>query len=117
MKDANISELKVYDIINSTGFIRLNRIFINSFGLMESIALGEYINNHIFFKKKDEETFNGWFYLRHKDLSKSLMLPEYTISKIKRKLIEMGILRTKRIGMPSKEYLHIEFKEILKRIQ
>jgi len=110
-----VLEKWVVEIFRTDSFLAINKTLIQKLGLMEAIILSAYIDKHIYFQNKGYKN-NGWFYFIHSDMKKQLCIAESTIRKYKRILIKNKILRIKTEGIPSKEWVKINFTALMKTV-
>lgn len=98
---------------HSGGFLMLNWNLIEKFGLVTASILANYIDKQNYFEINKPEN-NGWFYLTYESISIKLGIGEHTIVKSKQKLMELGVLKTKKIGgIPNYEWITIDFYELI----
>ncbi len=109
----SISTSLIIEAFKSTGYLIVNKTFIKKFGLIPSIILSNYIDKFQYFRSKNE-SFDGWFFLRHGNIMEQLNLKESTLSKVKKELIALGILLIKKKGVPAKEWIYINFPMLVK---
>jgi len=107
----NKIELLATEAFRSNGFLVLNKTAIKQLGLIATVALSNYIDKYLYFKKKEPEN-EGWFYLTHEQQSNQIGLEEYSVKGAKNILIQKGILITKRRGIPAKEWFMIDFERL-----
>lgn len=103
------NELLVIEAFKSSGYLIVNKTLIKKIGLIPAIILGNYIDKYVYFKKYHPEN-EGWFFLTHEQIKEQLNLKEHSIVKNKQFLIEIGILKTDKKGIPAKEWLKIDFE-------
>lgn len=100
------------DIFKSSGFLVVNKTVMKKIGGVNAMVLSNYIDKYQYFREKNER-FDGWFFLRHKDIMDQLHFPESTVIKAKKELINLGFIKTRRKGVPAKEWIWISFKNLL----
>lgn len=104
------------EAFSSDGFLVLNKKLVESIGIIPTALISLYIDKFKYFKTKNPEN-NGWFYLTHHSIMKQLKLAEFTVRKNKAILQnELGIIQTKMIGVPAKEYIKINFSTLIQCI-
>ena len=102
------------NLFKSSGFLVVNKTLIKSVGLLQAALMSNYVDKYQYFREKNP-SFDGWFFLRHRDIMEQLNLPESTIIRTKRELVNLNILKTKRAGAPAKEWIWIDFRNLLCR--
>ena len=108
-------EFLAIEAFKTSGFLIVNKTLINKLGLLPAILLSNYIDKHIYFKEKFPE-LDGWFYLTHEQQKEQLNISEHSIIKNKQFLIDKKIIESQKKGIPSKEYLHINFKILIEAL-
>jgi hypothetical protein len=109
----NYAEELVIEAFKSTGFLIVNKKLIQLFGLIGATVLSNYIDKYQYFKHNSNDNFDGWFFLRHKDIMDQLQLKENAIVTAKHYFIKLGFLLTKKKGIPSKEWIFINFEVLI----
>jgi hypothetical protein len=110
-----VQELLVIEAFKSSGYLIVNKTLIQKLGLINAIVLSNLVDKHIYFKEKKEE-FDGWFYVTNSAQMKQLNIKEHSLIQCKRYLKEIGMISTKREGLPSKEHYKINFNIIAKSL-
>lgn len=105
-------ETLVIEAFKSSGYLIINKTAIKRLGLIPAAMLGNYIDKYVYFKKHSPE-HEGWFYLTHEQIANQLNIKEHSIIKNKQFLIDQGVLQVKKMGLPAKEWLKIDFEVLL----
>lgn len=110
-------QLKNYhplEVFSSEAFLAVNRSLINSFGLVPAAFLSNLIDKLNYFHKADKLEAGGWFFQTHEQQMKQTGIDTlYTLRKCKKLFQERGILHTKWMGQPAKEYYRINIRRLL----
>lgn len=101
-------EALLIDLLRSGGNLIINKHLIKKVGLIPAILLSNYLEKHLYFKKKHPEN-DGWFFLVHKKITEELKIKDYSITQAKKELINSGVVQFKRQGIPAKEWIKIDF--------
>ena len=110
-------EILIIESTKSTGFLTLNKSLIKLLGLVDASFLSLLVNKHNYWKErgtKENETYDGWFYHTHKNIMEELGISDHQIRESKKRLIQDGLIITKKMKTPAKEFYQIDF-EILYR--
>jgi hypothetical protein len=110
--NTQIQESLAIEAFKSSGFLVVNKTLIRNLGLIPAILLSNYIDKYTYFKEKTPEN-DGWFYLTHEQQMDQLGIGEFLIRRYKNVLKEKGILITKTKGIPSKEWMRIDFTALI----
>ena len=108
----NQTEDLIIEAFKSTGFLIVNKKLIKLFGLIGAVVLSNYIDKYQYFKNARGSSFDGWFFLRHKDVMEHLQLKENAIIAVKKWFIKLEFLIVKRKGIPAKEWFFIDFEKL-----
>ena len=104
---------KIDAFSTDSSFMVINHRLINTFGLEKASVLANLIETLSysldFNTTETDEKDREWFFLTNKKQLEKLQISERSFRKIKKELQEQGILKTKRVGIPSKEYYPIDF--------
>ena len=92
---------------NSSNFLVINKNLINALGLSNAVYISNLIDKFEYFRNKNMLREDGSFFLTFKQQAEQTGLSEYQLRQCKKYFIDLGILNTKMIGMPPKEYYSI----------
>jgi len=104
-------KIRILNTVRGDNFLPLYKPFIQKFGILGSAYLSLIMDQYAYHKKFNSLK-NDMFYLTHKKASKLLNESEYAIKKRKAQLKGENYIYTKRMGVPAKEYIGINFNEI-----
>ena len=102
------------NLLSSDGFIIVNKKLIQELGLQESIMIGELYAEYNYWLQEGKLTTDGFFYSTHENIEKNTTLTDYQQRRVTKKLIELGIITTKRMGNPAKLYYKINEDSVVK---
>jgi len=101
------------ELFRSESFLILNKKLIRVLGLEKALFISNLIDKYKYFHDRGRLTEDGGFYNTHEDQIYEIGLTEYQIRKCKKELIEMGILKTEKRGVPAKEFYFINFQLLI----
>ena len=101
-------EMLAIEAFKSDGFLIVNKTLIKQFGLITAVLLSNYIDKHVYFRKKYPDN-NGWFYLTHEQQMEQLGIKEHSLRKCKKELVAIDLLTIERRGIPAREWYKINF--------
>ena len=96
------------DLVRSGGYLIINKSLIKKIGVFPAILLSNYFEKHKYFKEHSPKN-EGWFFIHHKKIIDELGIKEYAITQAKKKLIKLELIEIERRGIPSKEWININF--------
>jgi len=99
-------------LIESKGYITVSKELARNLGLDETLILTELISKYNHWKDKGKLTEEGYFYITIKDLKHETTLTKYRQTKAINNLKDMGLIKTKKQGLPAKRYFTICKNEI-----
>lgn len=101
----------ILDLLRSDGSIVVNKRLAKEIGLNEAIIYSELVSLHKYWEDRGELTEDGWFFCTIENLEENTTIKKDTqnraISKLEKKL---GLIETKRMGLPAKRYFRITNK-------
>ena len=101
------------EMFRTDTFLAINKKLIKVLGLEKAVFISNLIDKYKYFQERKMLTEDGAFYNTHEDQIYEIGLTEYQIRKCKKELIEMGILKTERHGVPAKEFYFINFQLLI----
>jgi hypothetical protein len=102
----------IINTLRSESNLIVNKLLIQKIGLMPAILLSNYLEKQFYFEKTHSEN-DGWFFQKHSQIIKQLCFSEYDVKKTKKILVAKRLLQIQRKGLPSKEWLKINYDNIL----
>ena len=112
------SEQKKELLINtlrSESSLIINKVLIERIGLIPAVLLSNYLEKQLYFEKSHSEN-DGWFFHSHSHIQNQTGLTEWQIKETKKILVNENLLTIKRQGLPSKEWLKINYDELLNKL-
>ena len=99
-------------LLSSTAFLVLNKTLARNIGLKESILLADLISKEEYFISNGMT--DGWFFNTESNIEKDTTLTPYQQRKAIKKLKELNIIETKRIGVPAKQHFKLNEEPVVK---
>ena len=97
----------ILDLLRSDGSIILNKKMIKVLGLEATALYSELLSRYKYFSDRGQLTDDGFFYNTVEDIEEVTALSDYQQRKIISKLVKLGLLETKVMGIPAKRYFKI----------
>jgi hypothetical protein len=116
IEKTQIAKSFVFNTLRSNSFLLVNKTLIQALGFVEAGILCNYIDKFHFFETNNPEN-DGWFYLTHAQQMDDLNVGDFTIRKVKAFLIEQNIIKTKKKGLPAREWMYINFDKLMTLLQ
>jgi len=91
---------------SSGAFLSVNKTLLRHYGPEPALILSNWIDKQIYFKAHFPKN-DGWFFLTHEQQREQLGVTDHAIRKVKKLLRKDGILETKQMGIPAKEWYKI----------
>ena len=107
------SKLFALEILSSESYLVVNKKLIKQFGPDTAIFLSNLIDKYKYFQDKQILIEDG-FYITHKKLIEEYGFTDRGIRNCKTSLKTKGLIETKLIGIPPKEYYYINWEELIK---
>jgi len=99
-------------LLSSTAFLVLNKTLAKNIGLKETVILADLISKEEYFISNGMT--DGWFFNTEANIEKDTTLTPYQQRKAIKKLKELNIIETKRMGVPAKQYFKINEELVVK---
>lgn len=100
--------MSILQVLRADGSIVVNKFLAQSLGLDAAIILSELIGWHTFFAERDRLDDEGMFFCTVDKLEENTTLSEHQQRKAVNKLEALGLIKTKRKGLPAKRYFTID---------
>lgn len=110
-----ISQKEILELLKSEAYLLVSRKMIKVMGLIPAVILSNYIDKHRYYEKFYPEN-NGWFWLPQFQQEQELGISENALSYIKKDLIDKGILKIQKRGMPARTLVKIDFQKVISHI-
>ena len=99
-------------LLSSSAFIVLNKQLAKQVGLKEAVLLADLISKEEYFISKGRT--DGWFFNTETNIEADTTLNPYHQRKCLKTLRKFKIIKTKRMGIPAKQYFKINEEQVLK---
>lgn len=99
--------MDILDFLRSDGSIVINKKLAHEIGLNETIIYSELVSLYKYWKQRDELTEEGWFFCTYENLFENTAIQEKTASRTTNRLVKLGLIKKKRMGLPAKTYYKI----------
>jgi hypothetical protein len=104
-------ESLVIQAISTESHFPISKILIKHLGLTSAAVLCSYIDKYKYYKSKFPEN-KGWFFFTHEQQMETFGVGDFSIRKTMSDLRNKGIIKTKMIGLPAKEWISLDFNKI-----
>lgn len=108
--------MSILHLIASDGFISVNKTFIKLLGLDAAVILGELASEHNYWEREGKLKAE-FFYSTAENLEENTGLSRHQQTKAINKLIEVGIIEVRLMGIPSKKYFKINKENLLEVVK
>lgn len=104
--------MSILSLLGSNNYIIYNSDIAKLFGVNESILLGLLSSKQDFWGKEDRLDGEGYFFITMEDIENKTSLSPHLQRKALNHLQEIGVIKIKYKGMPSKRYFKIETEKL-----
>jgi hypothetical protein len=101
----------IANLLASTSFIIANKCLIKRIGLAEAILIGELCSQYNYWRAK-KGLEGDWFYSTVSNVEEETGIKRTTQTTILTRLKGLGLLDFKKMGMPPKRYVKLDFAKI-----
>lgn len=98
------------ELLRADGSIVINKRLVKQIGLVEAAVYSELVSMFIFWKNKNELVDGKWFYCTAERLKENTSLGVKPQRSAIARLTELGLIETKKMGLPAKKYFTITSK-------
>jgi hypothetical protein len=102
------------EFLDAGNFITVNKTLIKKLGLMESVLIGYFINQHNYFDSKNMLNKDDEFFCKNEDIVEYTGLTEHFLRTAKQSLLEHKLIQIKKRGVPGKNFYKINYENIEK---
>jgi len=89
---------------NKDAFFQINKNLIQVYGFNLAAYISVLVSKLGYYDSINKLKFGGFFFSHEKQLAECVGLSDHAIRKYKKTLIESGLLKIKKVGLPYKEY-------------
>lgn len=101
--------MEITDLLTNDGYIIVNKLLIQEYGLEEAIIIGELSAEYNYYKERNELGEDNSFYSTVENVEKNTSLSQYQQSKAINHLKELGLVDVYYKGIPPKRYIKQSF--------
>lgn len=105
--------MSILHLIASGNYIVVNRSFIKLMGLDAAVLLGELASEYLYFEGQDMLKDSEWFYSTVENLEANTGLSTYEQRQAINKLVSLGIIEVKKMGIPAKRWVRICEQQVI----
>lgn len=91
-------------LVASSGFITVNKVIAKEYGLEAAVFLGEIASTQVYWESHGGLNEDGMFFETAEQIEENTSLTTYQQGKASKVLEEVGLLVTKRKGVPAKKF-------------
>lgn len=99
------------NLLSNSGYIIVNKEIIKKLGLHEAIILGELCSEYTYWEKANQLN-NGFFYSTRENIERNTGLTPYQQREPLKKLVNLGIVLEKMIGMPCQKWYSLDLDKL-----
>lgn len=107
--------MSVIHLLSAGNFIAVNKSLIKSIGLIPAILIGELASECLYWETQGTLVDGCWFYSTVDNINDNTGLSEHDQREGIKSLIDLGIIETKKMGVPAKRYFKLN-EEILMEV-
>lgn len=104
-------------LLSSSKYIIVNKDLIKSLGLNEAIILGELCSEYTYWENNNKLDDDGYFYSTRENIENNTGINAHFQRIAMKNLEELGILLSKKMGIPCKKYYKINENIVIEYLQ
>ena len=97
----------LYELLRADGSIIINKNLARAIGINEAIIYSELLSRYFYFEGRNNLGLDGYFYNTVDDLEIGTTLTRWTQEPAIKKLVKLGLIKTKVSGVPPKRHFKI----------
>ncbi len=97
----------IYELLRADGSIIVNKRLAQAIGLNEAVIFSELVSRYLYFLDRDKLTPDGYFFNTVEDLQEGTTIKEWEQRKCIKKLVELGLIKIKIMGVPAKRHFKL----------
>ena len=105
--------MSVIHFLSSGNFITVNKTLIKELGLVPAILIGELASEYMYWETQDNLVDGCWFYSTMNNIHENTGLSEHDQREGIKVLIDIGVIETKKMGVPAKRYFKLNEENLL----
>jgi len=112
--------MNIYQLLNGTGFLNVNKELARKTSLNASALFGQVLSSYQSFKDKGmliERDGLSWFFLTEKTIEEETTLKREAQAQAIKLLVNNGYIIVQRFGVPARRHFHITTKIFLELVQ
>lgn len=102
----------ILNLLSSDNYIVVNKSLIRIIGLEASVLLGNLASEYDYWSER-EELVDGFFFSTIENIENKTGLTPYQQRQAIQKLTELGIVESKKMGIPAKRYIRINEQQVV----
>ncbi|MCM1060630.1 MAG: DUF6017 domain-containing protein [Eubacterium sp.] len=108
MGNANYSKWdSIFELVNPDNTMTFNRLIAHAIGAVETIIFFSLLSKMKYYMNRDMLDSDGFFYATELDIQESTTFTKRVQAPAIAKLTEIGLIETKRAGLPARRYFRI----------
>ena len=111
-RNISLSEDALLSVLSSEPHLRLYKPLLKLYGPEAAVFLSNLIDKYCYFKSKELLEEDDWFFLTYEQQTEQTGMSSYVLRRCKSTLQEAGILKSRKQGMPRKEWYYIDASRI-----
>lgn len=104
--------MSILNLIANNNYIVVNKTLIQKLGLYEAVILGELASEYVYWQTNNKLE-NGFFFSTVENIEANTGINGYYQRQAIKKLTELGIVETKKVGLPAKRFISINEQQLM----
>lgn len=100
--------MNVLQLVANKSFITVNKVIAQNFGLDAAVLLGELASTQVYWEEQGGLDSEGMFYQTCEQITQNTTLSKHQQAKAAKVLEDVGVLKTKKKGLPPMKYYVID---------
>jgi hypothetical protein len=103
---------KIKNILSSTSFWMLNKAVVLELGVDVALFLTDLSSRQDYWGMKGKLDREGFFFIERSEIESETLLSPHKQLRATKTLVDLGLLQTKRVGIPPKNYYKLDSDKV-----
>lgn len=107
-----MTELEIISLLSADAFWSVNKKLARCVGIDNAVFLAELLYKYQYWKERNELDDEGGFFFTSEDIQKLFNITHKPVARMTKQILDSGLVKIKKRGVPAKNYWYIQFHEI-----
>lgn len=109
-----MTEHEIISLLSADAFWSVNKKLARTVGIDNAVFLAELLYKYQYWKERGELDNEGGFFFTSEDIQKLFNITHKPVARMTKQILDSGLVKIKKRGVPAKNYWYIQFDVIAK---